>query len=109
MKFMIEKTLETKSGIVHYWISETINPEKTNLFFLHGLTASHELFEKQIEHFSKNYNVIAWDAPAHGASRPFEDFKGVQVGAGSVDGGGVTRWSCAYYEAFYVLLHTRWI
>ena len=74
MKFMIEKTLETKSGIVHYWISEAINPEKTNLFFLHGLTASHELFEKQIEHFSKNYNVIAWDAPAHGASRPFEDF-----------------------------------
>jgi pimeloyl-ACP methyl ester carboxylesterase len=72
--FMIERILETKSGNVHYWISEQNSPDKITIFFLHGLTASHDLFVKQIEYFSKNYNVIAWDAPAHGASRPFVDF-----------------------------------
>lgn len=24
--------------------------------------------------FSKQYNIIVWDAPAHGKSRPYEDF-----------------------------------
>lgn len=71
---MKEKLLDTDSGIIHYWISERINEEYTTLFFLHGLTASHELFSKQIEYFSPEYNVIAWDAPAHGLSRPFTDF-----------------------------------
>jgi pimeloyl-ACP methyl ester carboxylesterase len=44
------------------------------IFFLHGLTASHDLFNKQVDYFSDRYNVISWDAPAHGASRPFADF-----------------------------------
>jgi len=41
---------------------------------LHGMTGDHTMFEKQVECFSKNYNVILWDAPAHGKSRPFPDF-----------------------------------
>lgn len=71
---MIEKILKTKSGDIHYLISEKICKERETLFFLHGLTASHDLFVRQIEHFSKKYNCIAWDAPAHGASRPYKKF-----------------------------------
>ena len=72
---MIEKVLKTASGNIHYWISEQIRNEKITLFFLHGLTASHVLFVNQIAYFAKDYNVIAWDAPAHGASRPYRDFQ----------------------------------
>lgn len=71
---MIENILETESGNVHYWISDQIISDRNTVFFLHGLTASHELFEKQIEYFQDKSNVIAWDAPAHGASRPYVDF-----------------------------------
>lgn len=71
---MTEKILVTNSGVVHYWISENLDPNRITIFFLHGLTASHELFTKQIEYFSPKVNVIAWDAPAHGMSRPFENF-----------------------------------
>lgn len=41
---------------------------------MHGLTADHTLFEKQIEYFSSEFNIIVWDAPAHGKSRPYRDF-----------------------------------
>ena len=70
---MIEKILKTEYGDVHYWINET-DSERDTLFFLHGLTASHDLFREQIPHFERLYNVITWDAPAHGLSRPFKDF-----------------------------------
>lgn len=71
---MIEKILETESGNIHYWISENYRNECGTIFFLHGLTASHDLFVNQVEYFSKGYNVIVWDAPAHGLSRPYKDF-----------------------------------
>ncbi len=71
---MIEKILITGFGNVHYWISDRIDRNRMSLFFLHGLTASHALFEKQIPFFEVNYNVIVWDAPAHGLSRPYADF-----------------------------------
>ncbi len=74
MKSMIEKIHITKYGNVHYWISEDMSAHDLTLFFLHGLTASHELFSKQIEYFKDKYNILIWDAPAHGSSRPFEDF-----------------------------------
>jgi pimeloyl-ACP methyl ester carboxylesterase len=34
----------------------------------------HGLFQPQMEHFSSHYQVISWDVPAHGLSRPYEDF-----------------------------------
>lgn len=69
-----EKILETESGNIHYWITDNIESDKQTLFFLHGLTADHNLFKEQIKYFKEKYNVIAWDAPAHGASRPYRDF-----------------------------------
>jgi pimeloyl-ACP methyl ester carboxylesterase len=71
---MEERILHTESGDVHYWISDTIIKDAVSLFFLHGLTASHELFNSQVDYFEGKYNVIAWDAPAHGLSRPYSNF-----------------------------------
>lgn len=71
---MIGKILKTESGDIHYLISSKMEQDRITLFFMHGLTASHELFTGQTEFFEDRYNVIAWDAPAHGASRPYEDF-----------------------------------
>lgn len=67
---MIEKTYETRSGIIHYW-SHIIDPNAATLVFLPGLTADHRLFNKQFEYFENLYNVLTWDAPAHAASWPF--------------------------------------
>ena len=71
---LTERILTTEYGDVHYWISENVAPDRITLFFLHGLTASHRLFGAQIEFFETRYNVIAWDAPAHGASQPYNGF-----------------------------------
>ncbi len=68
---MIEKTLLTQHGKIHYWLNE-VDSSKPWLIFLPGLTADHHLFDKQIEDLGKKYNCLTWDAPAHGKSRPFE-------------------------------------
>ena len=73
-KMLAEKKITTSSGDVHYLISEDIKVDKVTLFFLHGLTANHDLFKGQIGHFEDRFNSINWDAPAHGTSRPFENF-----------------------------------
>ena len=66
-----EKTLETAYGTIHYWTVFS-NGSKPWLIFLPGLTADHHLFDQQLEALSKKYNCLTWDAPAHGASRPFK-------------------------------------
>ncbi|MBQ6594151.1 MAG: alpha/beta hydrolase [Clostridia bacterium] len=71
MKRMV---LQTAQGNIAYWRSDVIDPAKDTLFLLHGLTADHTMFEPQLRAFGGEYNMIAWDAPAHGESRPFEGF-----------------------------------
>ncbi len=71
---MKEKILSTESGDIYYWISRDYEENRITLFFLHGLTAGHELFAKQIDHFKGKYNLLVWDAPAHGRSRPYKEF-----------------------------------
>ncbi len=60
----------TSSGEIHYWLhkSDSVTP---TLVFLPGLTADHRLFDKQVEYFAARCSVLVWDAPGHGASRPF--------------------------------------
>lgn len=67
---MEEKVFKTPLGSIHYWVQagERARPW---LVFLPGLTADHRLFEKQIEGLGGRYSCLVWDAPAHGASRPF--------------------------------------
>jgi len=70
---LLHKILETNRGPVHYWTGIKPENQKTMLF-THGLTANHEMFEKQAEFFEDRFNVITWDVPMHGLSRPYEGF-----------------------------------
>ena len=71
----MQKGIVTDSiGNIAYWKSDTFDLSRDTLFFLHGLTANHTMFERQFPVFEKNYNIIAWDAPAHGESRPYRGF-----------------------------------
>lgn len=68
---MTERVFETPKGTIHYWINAFV-PGRQALVFLPGLTADHRLFDRQTEFFEPKYNLLVWDAPGHGASRPFE-------------------------------------
>ncbi len=67
---LTEKIFQTPKGDIHYWRNEG-DPERPTLVFLPGLTADHRLFDRQIEYFAPRHPVLTWDAPGHGASRPF--------------------------------------
>ena len=71
---MIEKKLCSCRGGVYYWISKRHERNGETIFFLPGLTANHHLFDFQSDYFSDRFNVLVWDAPAHGKSRPYLDF-----------------------------------
>jgi pimeloyl-ACP methyl ester carboxylesterase len=73
-KKMREKTIVTDSGTVYYWLSDYFDDNKQTMFFLHGMTGDHSMFQAQTNYFFGKYNLILWDAPAHGKSRPFEIF-----------------------------------
>ncbi|MCR5837397.1 MAG: alpha/beta hydrolase [Lachnospiraceae bacterium] len=71
---MIEKQLEIQHGTIYYYTSENWDEDRKTIFFFHGLTANHTMFEKQFEFFCDEFNVIAWDSPGHGKSRLFRVF-----------------------------------
>ena len=73
---MIEKTFQTPSGDVHYWVNVDSDAwvqaaKQPALVLLPGLTADHRLFDKQVDEFAETHRVITWDAPGHLGSRPF--------------------------------------
>lgn len=72
-EMMERKRLETDQGSIFYWYSKCGDTNVT-MVFLHGLTADHTLFEKQISHYWGQANLLCWDAPAHGKSRPYQEF-----------------------------------
>lgn len=67
-----EKSFHTDSGDIVYWVSPHARADKPWLVFLPGLTADHRLFEKQVAYFASRANVLVWDAPSQGKSRPFK-------------------------------------
>ena len=71
---MEHKTIKGVGGEVHYWISKANHRANEVIVFTHGLTADHTMYEKQIEFFQKEYNVIVWDVPLHGLSIPYRNF-----------------------------------
>ena len=71
---MIEKRLETKEGTIYYWVSENWDDGRDTMFYFPGLTADHTMFEGQFAYFGGKYNLISWDAPGHGKSRPYSRF-----------------------------------
>jgi len=52
---------------IHYWYRKG-SGNKWVLFF-HGAGVNHEMFEPQFDVFDQTYNIIAWDARAHGRSK----------------------------------------
>lgn len=68
---MKRSILKKDKGNIVYFVSENWKADADTLFFMHGLTADHTMFDEQIRYFEKKYNIITWDAPAHGQSRPF--------------------------------------
>ncbi len=69
---MREGSHKTQWGTICYWASGEAGPSAPWLVFLPGLTADHRLFDDQLAHFEGMSNVLCWDPPAHGTSRPFE-------------------------------------
>lgn len=67
----MKKVYESSRGKVHYWIE---GDSKHTIVFIHGMTMDHEMFFEQVAYFSKHYQVIVWDVPLHGLSRPYKDF-----------------------------------
>lgn len=72
-----EKSITSENGRTYYWVSFT--DKEVTLVFLPGLTANHSLFEKQIVYFQDKYNIVVWDCPCHGKSRPYENFSYANV------------------------------
>lgn len=71
---MQKRVIDDTIGNVAYWKSDKFDTKKDTLFFLHGLLGNHTMFEQQFLAFEDNYNIIAWDAPAHGESRLYVAF-----------------------------------
>ena len=67
---MLERSYQTRQGTIRYWVSAP-GPRGTALVFLPGLTADHRLFQMQLSFFASRRPLLVWDAPGHGASRPF--------------------------------------
>lgn len=70
---MEQRQLVTERGCVFYWYSKCSDAD-TTLVLLHGLTADHTLFERQVSHYWGKVSILCWDAPAHGKSRPYQGF-----------------------------------
>ena len=58
------KTLEKDGYSVHYFVSGKIDGE--TIVFLHPAFGDHKCFDKQIDYFSKDYQVITIDMLGHG-------------------------------------------
>lgn len=71
---MKEAYIKTNQGTIYYWISDNWEPDKDTIFFFPGLTADHSMFESQFSYFEGKYNLLTWDAPCHGKSRPYAEF-----------------------------------
>lgn len=70
---MKHKFIQRDNGQVHYFISRCKKPAGV-LFFTHGLTADSSMFEKQVDYFKDKYDIVLWDVPCHGLSRPYNNF-----------------------------------
>jgi len=55
-----------KHGEIHYL--ERGDSDKEKIILLHGLGNQSKTWEEQLNMLSKNYHVIAWDAPGYGGS-----------------------------------------
>lgn len=63
-----------------YWV-HNINSQET-LVFLHGAGVNHLMFKEQYRYYEGKYNLLAWDARWHGASKAdFGEFNTDDIGS----------------------------
>lgn len=74
---MEERELQTDAGTVRYWASASPSLDRGWIVFLPGLSADHTLFNPQFAHFAQRWNLVVWDAPGHGLSRPWGERLGL--------------------------------
>ena len=48
---MQKETIDDSIGRIVYWKSDVFDMSRDTLFFLHGLTANHTMFEQQFSFF----------------------------------------------------------
>lgn len=68
---MEQKAFETAAGTIVYWTSAPVKPQLSWLVLLPGITSDHRIFDLQIPELISKANILTWDAPSHGLSRPF--------------------------------------
>lgn len=61
---MTNGTLTYNDGQIYYEVIGSGDP----IIFLHGFTLDHTTWKPQVEYFSKNYQVITYDARGFGKS-----------------------------------------
>ena len=71
---MEEKIKHTKSGDLYYWLGGNQSSNAKCIVFVHGMTADHSMYDKQIKYFKEEFKIITLDLPLHGKSRPYIDF-----------------------------------
>lgn len=80
------RVFDTPCGAIRYWVAADAERKEPQLVFLHGLTADHRLFDRQLAYFAGRCPSLVWDAPGHAASRPFSLAFGLTEQAAWLDG-----------------------
>ena len=64
------RQLEVRNRLLNVFVRQSpgAHHERPTLFFLHGSMANHKQFERLIENFQGDYNIVAWDAYGCGQS-----------------------------------------
>lgn len=71
---MTGRLVSSPRGATYYWVEHNENLDVPYIVFTHGIAANHHLFDKQLPYFKWDYNIIVWDIPLHGRSRPYQEF-----------------------------------
>lgn len=71
---MEKKFIHTQNGDLYYWIGGNQRSDAKCLVFVHGMTADHSMFDKQVNYFLNECKIITLDLPLHGESRYYKDF-----------------------------------
>lgn len=69
---MEEKFIEVESGKITYWVEKKDKNYLYTLVFLHGIGSDHTSFDSQIDVFRNKFNILVWDNPGNGKSKPFD-------------------------------------
>ena len=82
---MLTRTFRSQRVEIRYYISHPPGDSAGCIVFTHGFCADHSIFDLQLNSFTDRYDVVTWDIPLHGASRPYENYS-TEAAAGELLG-----------------------